>query len=61
MARRPKQCGILCTLPKQESEWEEHLKVHKVLRHQVIPGLYKGSICSAVKGVRKTISVLKKL
>ena len=61
---RPEQCaycGAVSSLPRGDLGWQEHMKVHKILRHQIIPGKYRGNVFSAVRGVKTTLQILTKL
>ena len=46
---------------KSKRHYQEHVKVHKVLRHKKIPFKVYGQIYSAVNGCRKTLLLLDKL
>lgn len=41
--------------------FEEHIKVHKVLRHKKIPFKVYGQLYNAVNNCRKTLLILDKL
>ena len=42
------------------ARWE-HIKVHKILRHRIVPVRITGNIFNAVKGAETTLTVLQNL